>query len=133
MGTMRIVTAPENTSLNLAQAVMLIAYELYQHYGDTTPLPKVQAKNPCEQPPTSKELDRLYKHMWSVLDNCEFLPRFKPDALFQVIRSFFHRAKPIRREINILMGVFSNINGFMKKYVKNKKPGNKPRAENSKD
>jgi tRNA (cytidine32/uridine32-2'-O)-methyltransferase len=131
MGTMRIVTAPENTSLNLAQAVMLISYELYQRYGDTTPLPKAQAKNPCEQPPTSEELDRLYKHMWSVLDNCEFLPMIKPDPLFQVIRAFFHRARPIRREINILMGVFSNINGFMKKYVKNKKPGNKTRAEKS--
>ncbi len=120
MGTIRIVTAPENTSLNLAQAVMLVAYELYQKFGDTTPLPKAQADDPFEQPATVEDINRLYKHMNSVLNMCEFLPIVNPDGMFQVIRSFFHRSKPLKREVNILFGIFSNLQGFMKKYVRGK-------------
>lgn len=122
MGTIRIVTAPENTSLNLAQAVMLVAYELYQKFGDTTPLPKAQADDPFEQPATVEEINHLYRHMESVLNMCEFLPKVNPDGLFQVLRAFFHRAAPLKREVNILLGVFSNLNGFMKKYVRGKEP-----------
>ncbi len=119
-GTIRIVTDPQFTSLNLAQAVMLIAYELYQAFG-TPPAPKKpHADNPFEQPPTVEELDRLYKHMFSVLTRCEFLPRTNPDGLFQIIRAFISRAQARRREVNILMGVFSNVDGFMKKYVRHR-------------
>lgn len=120
-GTMRVVTNPDCTSLNLSQAVLLVSYELYQKFGNP-PLPELpNADHPSNQPPTTEELHRLFKHMESVLTMCEFLPKTNPDGLFQVIRGFFHRAKPVRREINILMGIFSNVDGFMKKYVRKKK------------
>ncbi len=130
-GTIRIVTHPQFTSLNLSQAVMLIAYELYQAFGVKPPRRKRQEGNPFEEPPTVEELDRLYKHMFSVLNRCEFLPRINPDALFQVIRAFISRAEARRREINILMGIFSHVDGFMKKYVRHRAgktplPGEQP-------
>jgi tRNA C32,U32 (ribose-2'-O)-methylase TrmJ len=121
MGTMRIVTDQGCTSLNLSQAVMLIAYELYQNFGNPVPLPKAQADDPFEQPPTTDELARLYNHMEAVLNMCEFLPLVNGDALMQVIRAFFHRSTPTLREVNILMGIFSNLRGFMRKYVKSPK------------
>jgi TrmH family RNA methyltransferase len=121
MGAIRVVTAPENTSLNLAQAVLLIAYELYQEFGNPTPLVRAHADDPMEQPASVEEINRLYAHMESVMSKSEFLPKENPDGLLQVIRTFFHRSRPSSREINILLGVFTNINGFMKKYVKNKK------------
>ncbi len=120
MGTMRIVTDIGCTSLNLSQAVMLIAYELYQKFGNPVPMPKAQADDPYEQPATTDEIARLYAHMERVLNMCEFLPLVNPDGLFQVIRAFFHRSAPTLREVNILMGMFSNLNGFMKKYVRKK-------------
>ena len=120
-GTMRVVTNPECSSLNLSQAVLLVSYELYQYFG-TPPLPNLaEKKSYVNQPPTTEELNRLFAHMKSVLTMCEFLPKTKPDSLFQVIRGFFHRSKPARREINILMGIFSNVEGFMKKFVKKKR------------
>lgn len=118
MGTVRIVTAPENTSLNLSQAVMLIAYELYQSFGNPVPLLKHKPFDYFELPPTQEELDLLYKHIESVLEMCEFLPEDSPDRIIQILRVFVHRSMPIRRETNLLMGIFSNIRGFMKKYVK---------------
>ncbi len=120
MGTMRIVTDVGCTSLNLSQAVLLIAYELFQKFGIHVPLEKAAVNDPFEQPATTDELAGLYRHMDRVLNMCEFLPKINPDGLFQVIRSFFHRSVPSRREVNILMGIFSNLNGFMKKYVRKK-------------
>jgi len=122
MGTMRVVTDVGCTSLNLSQAVLLIAYELFQKFGIPVPLEKAAADDPFEKPANTDELARLYRHMDKVLNMCEFLPKINPDGLFQVIRSFFHRATPTLREVNILMGIFSNLNGFMKKYVRKKTP-----------
>ncbi len=119
-GTMRVMTDPENTSLNLSQAVLLIAYELYQNFGTMVDLPNPHEDDDYELPATVDDLSRLYAHMGNVLSMCEFLPLVNPDALFQVIRIFFHRSKPLKREVNILMGMFSNLRGFMKKYVRNK-------------
>lgn len=120
MGCMRVVTDTACTSLNLSQAVLLIAYELFQKFGKPVPLAKVCADDPLEQAATTDELARLYNHMKNVLSYCEFLPLVNPDELFQVLRAFFHRATPTGREVNILMGIFSNLNGFMKKYVRKK-------------
>jgi len=119
-GSMRIVTDPKFTSMNLSQAVLLIGYELYQAFGNKPVKVDKNADNPFEQPPTIDELNRLYTHMMSVLNLCEFLPKTNPDGLFQIIRAFISRASAKRREINILMGIFSNVDGFMKKYVKYK-------------
>ncbi len=120
MGSMRIVTDVGCTSLNLSQAVLLVAYELFQAFGEPVPLLKACADDPFEQPASTDDLKKLYSHMEKVLSMCEFLPLVNPDALFQVLRTFFHRSKPIKREVNILMGMFSNLNGFMKKYVRKK-------------
>jgi tRNA (cytidine32/uridine32-2'-O)-methyltransferase len=121
MGTMRIVTDPECTSLNLSQAVLLIAYELYQNFGNPMPLPKACADDPYEQPPTTEELARLYNHIEAVLSMSEFLPLANSDAVLQILRAFFHRSTPTLREVSLLMGIFSNLRGFMRKYVKNPK------------
>ncbi len=120
MGTMRIVTDIGCTSLNLSQAVLLIAYELFQKFGIHVPLEKAAINDPYEKPATTDEIGRLYRHMEKVLNMCEFLPKINPDGLFQFIRSFFNRSTPTLREVNILMGIFSNLNGFMKKYVRKK-------------
>lgn len=120
MGTIRIMTDPNCTSLNLSQAVMLVAYEIYQKFGNPVYLPKTEENNPLEKPATIEEIHKLYNHMENVLKMCKFLPDQNPDALFQVVRAFFHRSIPTGREINILLGIFTNLNGFMKKYVRGK-------------
>ena len=118
MGTMRIVTDPECTSLNLSQAVLLIAYELYQNFGNPMPLPSPFADDPYEQPATTEELARLYNHIQAVVTMCEFKPLVNGDGIMQIFRTFFHRSSPTLREVNLLMGVFSNLRGFMRKFVK---------------
>lgn len=116
-GTMHIVTDPEFTSMNLAQAVLLISYELYQKFGVKPVQKGPDPNNPFELPATFEELQRLYGHMTAVLKMCEFLPSKNAEGLFQLIRAFIHRAQATHREINILMGIFSNVEGFMRVYV----------------
>lgn len=116
-GTIRVQTDPAFSSLNLAQAVLLVAYELYQSFGNPQPLVNPHAEDPYENLATTEETGLLYRHMKAVMERCHFLPRSNPDGLFQVLRAFFSRSIPKRREVNLLMGVFSNLDGFMKKYV----------------
>ncbi|MBF0500451.1 MAG: RNA methyltransferase [Candidatus Riflebacteria bacterium] len=116
-GTIRVQTDPAFSSMNLSQAVLLVAYELWNAFGNPRPLNNPHEGDPYEAFPTTDELSIFYRHMKSVMERCHFLPRLNADALFQVIRAFISRAAAKRREINILMGVFSNLDGFMKKYV----------------
>ncbi|NLM16096.1 MAG: RNA methyltransferase [Candidatus Riflebacteria bacterium] len=120
MGSVRILTDEACTSLNLAQAVLLVAHELYKIFGDPLLLPKAQADNILEQPAKTEDLERFYEHMANVLSMCEFLPDVNGDRVMQIFRTFFHRSYPTGREINILSGAFSNLRGFMKKYVPEK-------------
>ncbi|MFZ2956241.1 MAG: RNA methyltransferase [Candidatus Ozemobacteraceae bacterium] len=116
-GTIRIQTDPAFSSLNLSQAVLLVGYELWNAFGNPRPLNNPHDGDPYEGLPTTEELSVFYRHMKSVMERCHFLPRLNADALFQVLRAFIARASAKRREINILMGIFSNLDGFMKKYV----------------
>ncbi|MBF0547755.1 MAG: RNA methyltransferase [Candidatus Riflebacteria bacterium] len=117
-GTIRIKTHESFSSLNLAQAVLLLGYELFNTFGDPKALQDPHEGDPYEDPATFEETNRLFVHLKTVLERCEFLPKSNPDGLFQVIRAFFARSAPKKREINILMGIFSNLDGFMKKFVK---------------
>ncbi len=115
-GTIHIMTDPGFSSLNLAQAVLLIGYELFKHFGKPPELHNPHAEDPYEFPPTIEELDCVYQHLFNVLRRCQFLPKTNPDGLFQVVRAFIHRARAKRREVNLLHGIISNLDGFMKKY-----------------
>ena len=115
-GTIRVLTDPAFSSLNLAQAVLLVAYEIFKNFGDKPEIPNPHANDPYEFPPNHEELQSLFEHMMQVLRRCHLLPRTNPDGLMQVIRTFIHRARAKRRETNLLHGIFSNLNGFMKKY-----------------
>lgn len=132
-GTIRIVTDPAFTSMNLSQAVLLIAYELYQAFGIK---PKASPKNEGNsymRPASVEDINRLFDHMKRVMSNCEFLPRTNPDGLFQVIRAFIHKSSAQKRETNILMGFFSNLDGFMRKYVKQHPDWKKPKESEDPD
>ncbi|MBF0405760.1 MAG: RNA methyltransferase [Candidatus Riflebacteria bacterium] len=120
-GTIRIQTHPSFSSMNLSQAVLLIAYELFNAFGSPKPLDNPHEGDPYQNSASFEEINRLFTHISTVLERCEFLPKSNPDALFQVLRSFFARSQPKKRETNILMGIFSNIDGFMKKYVRKPK------------
>jgi TrmH family RNA methyltransferase len=107
--TTLIPANPAYSSLNLAQAVQVIAYELRR-----TALPEqseVAAKkqHPWYAPPAAEDMERFYDHLQRILLATGFLDPANPRMLMRRLRTFFNRSAPDRNELNILRGILTSI------------------------
>jgi tRNA/rRNA methyltransferase len=94
---------PAHSSINLAQAVLLVAYEWYQRGEDVAP-PEVTRKG--SQPASKEELAHFYEHLESELDACGFLhPPDKRPRMVRNIRNIFARADLTDQEVRTLRGI----------------------------
>ncbi len=107
-----IITAPLNpafASLNLAQAVLLVAYEWYQS-GDTTPARVLDTG--ASPPATADEMHRLFAHLEQELEAAEFfIPPEKTPGMVRNIRNLFHRTEPASSEVRTLHGIITALSG----------------------
>jgi tRNA (cytidine32/uridine32-2'-O)-methyltransferase len=95
---------PEYSSLNLAQAVQVLAYEmrmaaLRQQETPDKPL--------AWQPVDGQEMDRYFQHLEQTLLDIRFLNPAQPKKLMMRLRRLFNRARPDQNEINILRGILT--------------------------
>lgn len=89
-------------SLNLAQAVMIYAYEIY--------CASLRRSKACVGDLASvRELEGMYEHFEKVLRKIKFFSRGKPQRLMESIRNFLSRAALSPRDVRILRGIFSTI------------------------
>ncbi len=102
-----VPTSPEHPSLNLAQAVLLICYELRGGSAATDS----HADTP-DDPATSEELEELYQHARRVLLEVGFLDRQNPDRILRVLRRLLGRAGPDSREVSILRGILRQMDWY---------------------
>ncbi len=102
-----VPTAREHTSLNLAQAVLLVCYEL--RIGATARAPRMRGRG---RPATSEEMEGLYRHAREVLLRIGFLDRQNPDRILRVLRRILGRAVPNSREISILRGILRQMDWY---------------------
>ncbi|RQU40940.1 RNA methyltransferase [Burkholderia cenocepacia] len=100
---------PAYSSLNLAQAVQVLAYELRVAFLE-------QASEPSAQPPAeagtlaqSDEIERMYVHLENALIALDFLDPRNPKKLMPRLRRLFARTGLEREEVNILRGVAKHI------------------------
>jgi len=92
---------PDYSSLNLAAAVQLFAYEL--RLAALDPLPAQQEFAPA----THEDLERFYAHLEQTLLDVGFLNPSAPKRLMQRMRRLFARARVEREELNILRGILA--------------------------
>ena len=110
-----VIEAPLNpgfTSLNLAQAVLMVGYEWFQAGIEPapaeTPLPNTRRAN-------SDELIGLFEHLERELDDCGFLqPPEKRPAMVRNLRTLFHRAALTEQEVRTLRGVIAGLTNWHK-------------------
>jgi tRNA/rRNA methyltransferase len=104
---------PEFTSLNLAQAVLLLGYEWYQA-GDNTP-PRVLETNDAA-PATKEELYGFFAHFEKALDECGFLrnEEARPNMI-RNMRNMWGRAELTEQEIRTLHGVVKELTTLREK------------------
>ncbi len=100
---------PEYSSLNLAMAVQLIAYEVrmawLQAEAANTPVP-VYAESPY---PLVDDLERFYVHLENMMLDSGFVRKDQPGQVMSKLRRLFTRARPERDELNILRGMLASF------------------------
>ena len=99
-----VETNPEFGSLNLAQAVQLMAYELRMAVigGAGAVLP------PSDWAPVdAAQMEMFYVHLEQALLDIGFMNPEQPKRLMARMRRLFNRARPDQNEINILRGILA--------------------------
>ena len=100
-----IPTSTEYSSLNIAMAVQVIAYEIWLASRPGAPEPP-----PRDVPlATAEEMTRLYAHIEQVLDEIDFRDRTGGGHLMARIRRLFNRAQLDQNEMNILRGSLTAV------------------------
>ncbi|MDE2926969.1 MAG: RNA methyltransferase [Acidobacteriota bacterium] len=102
-----LVTVPSNDAfpvLNLAQAVMVLAYEINTcGEADRDVQPDLV---------THGQRERMFRHMERVLIRIGFLSSSNPDHVMKAIRRFLGRADLSERDVRILRGIFSQVEWY---------------------
>ncbi|MDP1559543.1 MAG: RNA methyltransferase [Nitrosomonas sp.] len=100
--TIHIPTNPDYSSLNLASAVQVMAYELRMA------LPAVEQQPHLPRMPAAfKDIELFYQHLEQVMVRTNFLNPEEPKRLMQRMRRLFSRARLEKDEVNILRGILS--------------------------
>lgn len=95
---------PDYSSLNLAAAVQVLAYELLlaRHVAP------IMIDNDIS-PASVEEMEGLYAHLEAAAIASGFLNPDQPKHLMRRLRHLFNRAQPDTREINILRGLLNAL------------------------
>jgi len=98
---------PAFTSLNLAQAVMVMAYEWWQS-NDTTPVRALMTNE--SEVATKGELENFLVHLVDQLDACGFLRNMpKRPGMVRNLRHLFQRGEITKQELRTLHGVVTEL------------------------
>ncbi|MCL4133220.1 UNVERIFIED_CONTAM: hypothetical protein GTU68_051232 [Idotea baltica] len=100
---------PDYSSLNMAAAVQTLSYEIYK----SSLAPKLKHIEVRELP-SSEDIERLYKHLETVLTDIKFLRHHSGETM-QRIRHLLSRAEPDVLETNIIRGILSSIDKALNK------------------
>ncbi|HYL60459.1 MAG TPA: TrmH family RNA methyltransferase, partial [Candidatus Acidoferrales bacterium] len=99
-----IPTAPEYPSLNLAQAVMVVAYELMMASRATAEA-RTAANVPTIAAAPALKSEAMLSRMSDALVSIGFIPNENPDHIMFALREIFGRSGLTVREVEILNGM----------------------------
>ena len=105
----RLVVIPadrEFGSLNLAQAVMVVCYEIFMALG-------VETSEDGRKMATTQQLEGMYIHMEEMLLRIGFLDENSPKRMMAVLRRVLGRARLNTREVQVIRGICRQINWYV--------------------
>lgn len=103
----QIPSSPAHPSLNIAMAVQILAYEIYT----AGLVDQSSARERDTTPASVAEMEGLFRHLEQTLFDIGFLQPGREGKILQRLRRLLHRARPDRREVNILRGILSAAQG----------------------
>jgi len=104
-----ILTIPSDeryASLNVAQSVQVVAYDLYCALKDPRPVPEREL---CD----SDQIERYFDQVQPLLLEIGFLDPNNPAWIMRTLRKMVHRAQLEHREIKILRGICSDLEWYI--------------------
>ncbi len=104
----RVVTIPSSpdlASLNLAQSVMVIAYELFSKRDLKSTSPSFK-KSPLAK---NEEMEGMYQQLEQALVAIKFFQDEHHFHMMRTLRALLGRAHPTAREVRILRGIWRQI------------------------
>ncbi len=97
---------PEFSSLNLAAAVQVVAYELY-----TTTVGPLKDEDKMEQIASVDQIESFYGQLYDVMSGLGFIHPDKSKSIMRRLRRLFNRTRLEKKEIDILRGMLSAVQG----------------------
>jgi len=108
------IPTSEFSSLNLAQAVMIVCYEIFQAKSDAPGASVPRLAN-------SFELEGMYDHLHDVLTRIGFLNPQNPDRWMLNVRRFFSRLPLQADEVRVIRGICRQIDWYADQAVRKAK------------
>lgn len=110
-----VPTNPGYSSINIAQAVLLMGYEWFQS-GDRAADHLTGVTRKGAQPANKEELLNFHLHLEEELDSCGFLhPPEKRANMVRNIRNIFARTNLTDQEVRTLRGIIVGLTQFTKR------------------
>ena len=102
----RIPSMESFPSLNVAQAVMVVSYELFRA---SIEIPKKEIRLA-----QAEQSERMIEHMERTLIRIGFLDADHPKGIMRVLRRLFGRSQMDEREVQILLGIWSQMDHHLR-------------------
>jgi TrmH family RNA methyltransferase len=119
-----IPTDPDYSSLNLAQAVLLLSYEVFlAATGHGDPLPRGRRST---RPATVEELENTYAALEEGLHRIEFYKAREPAAIMRTLRTLISRSEPDLQEAGLLRGIGFEIGKYLDRLCGSATPAEAP-------
>ncbi len=109
--TVSIPCDPAYSSLNLGAAVQVLCYEVLLARRKQRPAAAGAPAGVDAPPARADELEHFYDHLEEVMVETGFLDPARPGQVVRRLRRLFGRARPSRRELQILRGLLSAAQG----------------------
>ncbi len=110
-----IPSSERHWSLNLAQAVLLVAYELrLAALADAPPLPRPKRDSAPARP---AELDACFTDISRTLARIDFYKTRDPESIMRTVRAVLRRAEPTSREAKLLRAMAIEVRKYIGRHL----------------
>lgn len=106
-----IPTSAEYSSINLAQAALVLTYEVFLAIdGGREEMPRGRR---ATRPPTHEELEEAFAALANGLGRIEFYKARKPESVMRTLRTIVSRSEPDLREVRLLAAIGYEIGHYL--------------------
>jgi tRNA/rRNA methyltransferase/tRNA (cytidine32/uridine32-2'-O)-methyltransferase len=113
-----IPTNPGFSSLNVASAIQVISYEIYNQLQAGQARPAVRLSR-ADSAASGEQLEGFFDHLEQVLSSTGFIQQTNPRQMMKRLRRLFQRAEPTQNEVNILRGILSSVEKYRQHKAQN--------------